>query len=155
MRAANAGPDPPYALVADDDAAMRALIGAALAGTGLRVVEVPDGEALIAALLRPGPPPALVVTDLQMPRMTGIRALRRIQRLGLSIPTVLVTAFGSSQVHADALRHGAAAVLDKPFRVRALQELVERLALRPEPPLQSSVEATDGDAVASRGRRVV
>lgn len=121
------------ALVADDDDEMRSLAGTVLRGAGLTVVEVPDGLALIEYLSRAARP-ALVVTDLQMPGATGLRVIRYVRRLGLEVPIILVTAFGNRRVHAEAVRLGATAVLDKPFAVSALRELALRLLDSSEEP---------------------
>jgi CheY-like chemotaxis protein len=114
------------ALVADDDAEMRRLIGATLRSSGLAVVELDDGLALLE-YLRQSACPALVVTDLQMPGFSGLRVIRYVQRIGLKLPIVLVTAFGNPRVHLEAVRLGAAAVLDKPFSMLALRALATRL----------------------------
>jgi CheY-like chemotaxis protein len=69
--------------------------------------------------------PALIITDLMMPRMTGrelIEALREDGSPAREIPIILMTAAGSEQV-ADS---GANATLSKPFDVATVEELLER-----------------------------
>jgi CheY-like chemotaxis protein len=112
------------AVVADDDAEMRSLMSTVLRSAGFDVVEAVDGNELLEVLRRSlDAPPALVVTDVQMPGFTGTRVLQHMRRLGLKTPVIVVTAFGGPRLHAEALRLGAAAVLDKPFSVVTLREL--------------------------------
>jgi CheY-like chemotaxis protein len=112
------------AVVADDDPEMRSLMSAVLKSAAFDVTEVADGLALLE-LLRTTlkDPPALVVTDVQMPGFTGTRVLQHVRRLGLKTPVIVVTAFGGARLHAEALRLGASAVLDKPFSIFSLREL--------------------------------
>lgn len=57
--------------------------------------------------------PDLVLTDLQMPHVDGLALVERIRRLYPSIPTVLMTAYGSEEVAFTALQHGAASYVAK------------------------------------------
>jgi len=121
-------PDPvDCAVVADDDPEMRSLVSAVLRGFSLRVVEAENGRVLLERVRALRDPLALVVTDLQMPEVTGLRALRQMRRMGVEAPVVLITAFGGDHVHDEALRAGAAFVLDKPFSLVAFRERVADL----------------------------
>jgi DNA-binding response OmpR family regulator len=59
---------------------------------------------------------ACLVTDLNMPGMTGFDLHRRLQSLGRSIPTVLITAQPNENVRTQALSLGIICYLPKPFR---------------------------------------
>ncbi|HVU01124.1 MAG TPA: response regulator [Polyangiaceae bacterium] len=118
--------------VADDDDAMRTLLVASIASLGVEVRGVKDGSELVEVVCRSDATPSLVVTDLQMPNLSGMSAIRRIRKAGVEVPIVLVTAFGSDSLHADARRVGATAVLDKPFPVATLQGLVRELLAIPD-----------------------
>lgn len=68
----------PRVLLAEDDSDMRRLVARALRRQGYDVVELRDGQDLLgylrSSMLRPGqfPPPDLVVSDVRMPRVTGL-----------------------------------------------------------------------------------
>ena len=55
--------------------------------------------------------------DVVMPQMNGLEVLRRIRQTHPELPVIVITAFGGSGVRAEAMRLGATAYLDKPFRV--------------------------------------
>lgn len=123
----------PWVLVADDDEEMRALVSGALRTDGFSVSEAKDGQELLSMLVEKtaadGSPiaPDLVVTDVQMPGATGLRVLSHLRRAHSTVPVILITAFGSVELHAQAKRLGAATVLDKPFDLQSLRSLVRRL----------------------------
>lgn len=115
----------PRVVIAEDDVEMRGLLSSMLRQDGYEVIEAEDGDALLALLRTwPGAPPAMVISDVQMPRATGLRALAWIRRTLPEVPVVLITAFGSPEVHREGARLGARAVLDKPFVLASLRAMV-------------------------------
>lgn len=70
-----------------------------------------DGVDAIEAVKRQQP--ALIVSDLRMPRMDGLEFVRRLNALDLNIPVILMTSFGSEQIAVDALSAGAASYVAK------------------------------------------
>jgi DNA-binding response OmpR family regulator len=122
-------------LVAEDDPDLRSLIAGALTEDGHEVVEAADGarslELLDATLGGPDPSPGfdLIVSDVHMPGRSGLEVLAGLRHHPVAPPVVLITAFGDEQVHADARRLGAVAMLDKPFDLDDLRAVV-RAALR-------------------------
>jgi CheY-like chemotaxis protein len=127
--------DSTLVLVADDDPAMRSMLGASLRRRGLEVDECRDGTELLERLesLRLGDDrPSLVVSDLRMPDVTGLDVVHWIGRWLPEVPVILITAFGDAQTHKRAKALGAAAVIDKPFDLEEFHEHVTR-ALDPIP----------------------
>ena len=120
-------------LVADDDAGMRDLLAAVLRRDGYEVTVSEDGDALMDTVSKfPEGTFDLVISDIQMPRVSGLRVLATIRRQHPRLPVVLITAFGSAEMHREAARLGATKVLDKPFKVADLRELVgDLLQLEP------------------------
>jgi CheY-like chemotaxis protein len=123
----------PWVLVADDDEDMRKLLSDVLREDGFTVSEARDGQELLAMLVEKTAPdgtpiaPDLVVTDVQMPGATGMRVLSHVRRAHPTVPVILITAFGSAELHAQAKRLGAATVLNKPFDLGDLRKLIQRL----------------------------
>ena len=70
--------------------------------------------------------PALVLTDLRMPRMNGIEFLREIRRLDAELPVIVLSAYGTVEAAVEAMKLGAIDFLAKPFDVDALEVLVGR-----------------------------
>jgi CheY-like chemotaxis protein len=105
-------------LVVDDDATMRWFHLFVLRGEGHRVDAAVDGQAGWEALQRGTYD--LLVTDNDMPRLTGLELAARVREAGLSIPIILATgsaAVGGVEDH-PALR--LAAILIKPFSAREM-----------------------------------
>ena len=122
-----------WVLIADDDEEMRSLMSSILRTDGITVSEAKDGQELLSMLVAKTAPdgspisPDLVVTDVQMPGATGMRVLSHVRRAHPTVPVILITAFGSAELQAQAKRLGAATVLDKPFDLAELRKLVQRL----------------------------
>jgi DNA-binding NtrC family response regulator len=118
-------------LLAEDDDDVRWALTDLLTAEGYDVVAVPDGTALLehlgAALLleQRDAPPELIITDVRMPGLNGIRLLEGVRARGWKIPVILISAFGDDQVRMQARQLGATAFLDKPLDLAALQSLLQ------------------------------
>jgi CheY-like chemotaxis protein len=77
--------------------------------------------------------PGLVITDLRLPRREGLAVTRRARETSPAIPVILMTAYDSSAVEADAYAAGASVYLAKPFANARLLEAVQRLVGAPAP----------------------
>lgn len=107
------------ALVADDDDDMRALVVSALQADGYSTLEVRDGAELLEILERtlddPDLRPDVLLTDVCMPRLSGLGVLQAMRRAQLSLPVVVMTVFAHDSVRTIARQLGAVGVLHKPF----------------------------------------
>jgi DNA-binding NtrC family response regulator len=121
-RLANESRERPRVMIVDDDDEMRALLRDALEREGFQVREHSTGDGLMS-LLAEGDSD-VVVLDKEMAGTNGLDLLRDITLHHPHTPVVLVTAFGGSEVEAEALRLGAAYYMDKPFRVARLLEVL-------------------------------
>ncbi len=111
-------------LVVDDDPALLNVIRLALEHEGYQVLTASDGDRAQAMILDDYP--AMVLLDLNMPRLSGWEVQAWMQALHPSIPVVFMTA--REQAFDDAERYGAAASLAKPFDIIDLLRVVERFA---------------------------
>lgn len=122
--------------VAEDDDAFRRLVTNALRLDGFEVVEAKNGIELVERLRNPGRPGGskagfdLVVSDIRMPHVNGLDVLAMLRSEDWAIPMILMTGFGDSEVHEDALRLGADAVFDKPFDLVDLRTMALHLSGR-------------------------
>jgi len=112
----------PNVMVVDDDAEMRALLRDVLERDGFHVREQSSGDELVP-MLECWAPDAIVL-DKEMTGADGLDLLSYIRRRHPGTSVILVTAFGGSEVEAEALRLGAAYYMDKPFRVARLLEVL-------------------------------
>ena len=78
----------------------------------------------------------LVVTDLRMPRVSGMELLRRTKEQGPDVPAVVITAHGNVETAAEAMRAGAYDFIEKPF---SRDVLLHAVGLR-VPPLRDRAE---------------
>jgi DNA-binding response OmpR family regulator len=110
---------PMLVLVADDDDDMRCLVAATLQAEGYATMEARDGAELLDLLRRAFDEPALrpdvLVTDVRMPRLSGLGVLDALRRAHWSLPVVMMTVVTDESIHSVARRLGAAGVLHKPF----------------------------------------
>ena len=67
---------------------------------------------------------ACVITDVQMPHMTGIELHKRLHELGHAIPTIMITAYADDAARERALADGVVCYLSKPFDNEALTECI-------------------------------
>ncbi len=114
-------------LVADDDFEMRSLLTVELQDEGYLVCQVSNGLEAQDCLLRFRPD--LIVTDLRMPE-GGDQLVARLRAVAPSTPIIVMTAFGSGEVEAQAYRNGATAYFNKPVRMGELKTAVRRLLVR-------------------------
>ena len=129
---------PARALVAEDDDELRWLITRTLRRIGLDVVEARDGAALLdraGEMMLSEQELAgldLIVSDIRMPGWSGLDALAGLRHSGVGVPVVLITAFGDQQTHEQARRLGATAIVDKPFEMEQLRDIVLQSLKMPE-----------------------
>jgi two-component system NtrC family response regulator len=105
--------NPARILVVDDDDNLRWVLQTQLEQMGYAVSTAIDGAAALAAIDKD--PPALVLTDLKMPGMSGMELLAQIRREYSEIPVLIITAFGTIQSAVQAIRSGAYDYLTKPI----------------------------------------
>jgi two-component system cell cycle response regulator DivK len=111
----------------EDNPANRMIVRDLLEFRGYQVVDVMDGEEALAATERERPD--LILMDIQLPRISGLEATRRIKaREDLRrIPIVAVTSFALSGDDQKAFAAGCDAYIAKPYKTRELLELIQRL----------------------------
>jgi CheY-like chemotaxis protein len=110
-------------LVADDDDATRAMIGATLRRNGYDVLEARDGSEALQSMRSESPD--LVVLDLMMPVVSGwdVLVVRAGDAALRRIPVIVASANRSPEL-LDALKYGVMALLPKPFELDVLHALV-------------------------------
>ena len=119
----------PLALVADDDPDVVAILKEALGRLGYTVIGARDGVDAMQQLARAGSRRLdVLVTDIVMPRGSGLDLIRCVTAEHAPRAVITVSAFGDRSVRAEARALGAHAVFDKPFHLDDLLRIVQRLA---------------------------
>lgn len=119
--------DSPHLLIVDDSPTQLSHMKIILQQDGFQVETATNGEDAMAAVESDSP--ILVVTDLQMPGMSGLELVEVMRGNFPSIPVVLTTSDGSEEVAADALRRGAASYVPKRHLQSTLAQVVRQVLL--------------------------
>lgn len=117
-------------LIADDSKAMRMIVLRTLRQSGLQIDEVheaEDGADALAAV--PTFAPDLIMSDWNMPNMTGIELLRAIRSDPelKHLPVLMVTAEAKKENIIEAAQAGASGYVVKPFTAATLDEKLGKI----------------------------
>lgn len=118
-------------LVADDEAHILHVVSMKLANAGYEVVTAMDGEEALELCL--AELPDLVITDYQMPYMTGLELCQRLRENDKTkvTPVLMLTARGFDIESHEMVQAGIKGVLSKPFSPRDMLTKVEELIGQP------------------------
>jgi EAL domain-containing protein (putative c-di-GMP-specific phosphodiesterase class I) len=124
--AAAAAAAPGRLLVVDDEAPLRELFALILSEAGWGVDTAASGEEALLFLRQW--PYDVIVSDVDMPGMTGLQLLQAVRALDLDLPVLLVTGHPRVESAALAVEHGALRYLLKPVGIDTLNEAVASAA---------------------------
>jgi PAS domain S-box-containing protein len=111
-------------LVVEDDAPVRELAARALAEGGFRVLEAESGDRALELMRTEGHRPAIVLTDVVMPGMTGSELADAVSRLAPGTPVLFTSGYPDEEILRRGLLEPGAAFLPKPFSPEALVRAV-------------------------------
>ncbi len=119
----------PQVLVAEDDEALRKMIGHFLSDLGIEVHMAGDGLTALEWLRNQERPPDLLVTDVMMPRLDGLALVQKIKSdPQLSrMPVIILTAKDRPTDVVTGINAGARHYLTKPFKKDELLAKVKRV----------------------------
>ncbi len=112
------------ALVVDDSAVMRKVLTGALARAGITEVDqAEDGDKAVEAVTAADY--GLILMDWNMPRVSGLDAVKQIRALGKTVPIIMVTTESEKSRVVEALKAGASNYILKPFEPAAIAEKIK------------------------------
>ena len=111
-------------LVIDDEPLIRWALSAALSEAGHAVVDAPDGSGGLRAVMTAPQAFDVVFLDFRLPDSNDFTLLTAIQRWAPRSVVVLMTASGTPEVVAEAYRLGVSRVLNKPFDMAEVHNMV-------------------------------
>ena len=123
-------PQPERVLIVEDDSATRTGLAELVQAWGFNTDEASDGEEAFRKVTTFRP--AIIVSDLVMPRMGGLELLRALAGSALRHHLILLTAQGTVESAVEAIKEGAYDYLSKPVDPQRLQILLKKAVERQE-----------------------
>ncbi len=111
-------------LIIDDDKAAREVIGEFLVETGFDIETAGSGTEALEKLKQDLFD--VIISDLRMPEMDGIALTKEINQLGLDIPIIVITGFGTIELAVESMKAGAFDFITKPFNLDQIKITVEK-----------------------------
>ena len=111
-------------LLIDDEPDLLRVLARSLNADGHEVATAIDGPNGLA--LFDGQRPAVVITDIKMPGMSGIEVLQRIKERAPEAEVIIITGHGDMDTAVEALHFGASDFVTKPFRGETLAIAIRR-----------------------------
>src|SRR6185436_8257184 len=102
----------------------RGTLRGVLADEGFEVLEASDGRRALELLEAAAP--RLAIVDVWMPDMDGIELVQRMRALAPTMPIIVISGHGTIETAVRVIRMGAFDFLEKPFRLEALLQVVDR-----------------------------
>ena len=110
-------------LVIDDDSIIRTLLSNSLSKSGYVVITANDGESGIQKA--ESEKPDIVITDYQMPGLTGLDVLNELKKTQPGIPVILLTAHGDVALTIKSIQLGAYDFIEKPIQMQEMLEIIK------------------------------
>ena len=120
----------PHVLLAEDELYVRLTVSFALEEAGMEVTAVDNGARALEHLTGTAMehrPVNLLVTDLQMPCMTGMELIRSLREQGIRVPILVLSAWATREMLARIRELWQVDFLEKPFEARDLMIHVNQL----------------------------
>jgi DNA-binding NtrC family response regulator len=113
-------------LIVDDEALIRWSLAETLADHGYSVLEAGSGKAAIALLTDRHHTVQVVMLDYRLPDLTGLQVLSAIRSLSPRTRVIMMTAYGTPEIVAEAQRLGAVRIVNKPIEMADVEGLVRQ-----------------------------
>ncbi len=113
-------------LIADDELGLARSLARVLSSAGYEVVTAGDGNAAVETMKQQDFD--VILSDIQMPGVSGVELLRLVREHDLDVPVVLMTADPKVETAAEAVELGALQYLVKPIPIDTLMKSMERAA---------------------------
>jgi len=121
-------------LVVDDEESIREFFQIMLKREGYEVLTAANGREALDTLKKVSAD--LVISDIQMPEMSGMDLLGKVRELDPEMVVIMITAFGSTETAVEAMKLGAYDYVQKPFKIDEvkiiIKQALEKRSLRME-----------------------
>ncbi len=111
-------------LIVDDDESLREVLVDAVTNLGHQAIAACDGVEALDKFRESSFD--IVLTDLKMPQMDGLRLLEEIKKLKYDAVVIMITAFPTVDSAVQAIKLGAYDYITKPFKIEELEVVLDR-----------------------------
>ena len=111
-------------LIVEDNKDMQTILGNLLEDAGYKTVRFEDGKKALEAGKKISP--SLILLDIHLPGMSGMRVLEQIKENDEHVPVIMLTAFGDVKGAVQAMKLGAYDYITKPFDIEELMLTIKR-----------------------------
>ena len=145
----------PTVLIVDDEPDILELLGAHVASLGMKSLKAINGQEALEILEKNTVD--LVISDLVMPKKSGMSLLQVMNRQGMDVPFVFITGYATKESMVQALKLGAFDYLEKPFEAAAVKAIVKEAVRvgQERRALKSSEAAVDQALVDDPTRKII
>ena len=116
--------------IADDEAALLHTMAFTLRRKGYEVAIAEDGKNALSQITEAYQNDKsfdLIITDIQMPGLSGLELITKIRETGIDTPILAITGFGNMQMVVELMRAGCKDYLDKPFSMNEFLDRISKL----------------------------
>jgi two-component system, cell cycle sensor histidine kinase and response regulator CckA len=118
-------------LVVEDSESLRDLIHELLTEQGYDVLSVTNGEEALALVQGGKRPPALVLTDVVMPKLSGVELVKRLKAIHPQVAVVYMSGYTSGAISTHGVLDEGAILIEKPFTAETLARTIRAALDRP------------------------
>ncbi len=122
-------------LIADDEAALLKTMAFTLKRKGYETITFKDGYTAYKEIMEAfhnSNNYNLIITDIQMPELSGLELIKRVREAGVDTPILAITGYGNTDLIVDLMRAGCQDYLDKPFSINELINRISKLIKKGE-----------------------
>lgn len=112
-------------LIAEDDETSRTFLREVLLLAGFKVLEAMDGAQALDILQSQHAD--LLITDRAMPGMGGLELLKKMKEQKITLPSLMVSAYGEESFWGQAIGYGARDYILKPFKEEQVLDVVKKI----------------------------
>ena len=129
-----------HVFLVDDHADFRQSTAWMLESAGIKVQEFSGAPELLLELEQATShiKHCCIITDMQMPEMTGLALIKSLQARQIRLPVIMITGHGDIALAVEAMQLGAASFLEKPFDGKVLIETVRAIIFEPSSALKNT-----------------
>lgn len=140
-------------ILVDDDPHVRLSAGQTLELEDYQVVALANAGQALALIDRDFA--GVLITDINMPGMTGLELLQQVRQVDADIPVILITGFGDISMAVSAIRNGAYDFIEKPFSADLLLDVVHRAQEKRALTLENRQLRQELQAQSAPGPRII